>query len=75
MDSPKPPTHCSLSTSTNSAQTLAQGAATAVWSATSPLSHGYGGAYCQGCDIAEAARDNDMLTGVVGLAGSPARYR
>ncbi|MFI9531946.1 oxidoreductase [Nocardia fusca] len=46
-------------------KTPAQGAATAVWAATSPLLHGYGGAYCQDCDIAEAALDDDMLVGGV----------
>ncbi|MGA4843059.1 oxidoreductase [Streptomyces sp. G45] len=42
-----------------------QGAATAVWAATSPLLEGHGGAYCQDCDIAEAATTDDMLIGGV----------
>ncbi|MGA6204180.1 oxidoreductase [Nocardia testacea] len=46
-------------------KTPAQGAATAVWAATSPLLDGYGGAYCQDCDIAEAADGDDMLVGGV----------
>ncbi|NUP26226.1 MAG: SDR family NAD(P)-dependent oxidoreductase, partial [Nocardia sp.] len=46
-------------------KTPAQGAATAVWAATSPLLDGYGGAYCQDCDIAEPAVDDDMLRGGV----------
>ncbi|KUJ70503.1 oxidoreductase [Streptomyces albus subsp. albus] len=46
-------------------KTPAQGAATAVWAATSPLLHGRGGAYCQDCDIAEPATTDDMLIGGV----------
>lgn len=46
-------------------KTPAQGAATAVWAATSPLLDEYGGAYCQDCDIAEPAVDDDMLHGGV----------
>lgn len=46
-------------------KTPAQGAATAVWAATSPLLDGHGGAYCQDCDIAEPATTDDMLTGGV----------
>ncbi|MGP9022775.1 hypothetical protein ACT1U9_30775 [Streptomyces sp. BR1] len=46
-------------------KTPAQGAATAVWAATSPLLGGYGGAYCQDCDIAEPAVTDDMLIGGV----------
>lgn len=42
-----------------------QGAATAVWAATSPLLDGRGGAYCQDCDIAEPATTDDMLIGGV----------
>jgi hypothetical protein len=40
-----------------------QGAATAVWAATSPLLEGHGGAYCQDCDIAQPATTDDMLVG------------
>ncbi|MGW7089635.1 SDR family NAD(P)-dependent oxidoreductase [Streptomyces sp. NPDC054871] len=43
----------------------AQGAATAVWAATSPLLDGHGGAYCQDCDVAEPALTEDMLIGGV----------
>ncbi|MGA4849988.1 SDR family NAD(P)-dependent oxidoreductase [Streptomyces sp. G5(2025)] len=46
-------------------KTPEQGAATAVWAATSPLLHGHGGAYCQDCDIAEPATTDDMLIGGV----------
>jgi NAD(P)-dependent dehydrogenase (short-subunit alcohol dehydrogenase family) len=46
-------------------KTPEQGAATAVWAATSPLLDGRGGAYCQDCDIAEPADTDDMLTGGV----------
>ena len=46
-------------------KTPAQGAATAVWAATSPLLADRGGAYCQDCDIAEPATTDDMLTGGV----------
>ncbi|MGW0732220.1 SDR family NAD(P)-dependent oxidoreductase [Streptomyces sp. NPDC002851] len=42
-----------------------QGAATAVWAATSPLLDGHGGAYCQDCDIAAPATSDDMLIGGV----------
>ncbi|MBD0742778.1 SDR family NAD(P)-dependent oxidoreductase [Streptomyces sp. CBMA152] len=46
-------------------KTPAQGAATAVWAATSPLLEDHGGAYCQDCDIAEPAMTDDMLIGGV----------
>ncbi|CAM5725728.1 SDR family NAD(P)-dependent oxidoreductase OS=Streptomyces alboniger OX=132473 GN=CP975_17515 PE=3 SV=1 [Streptomyces alboniger] len=46
-------------------KTPAQGAATAVWAATSPLLDGDGGAYCQDCAIAEPAQTDDMLIGGV----------
>ncbi|MGW5866932.1 SDR family NAD(P)-dependent oxidoreductase [Streptomyces sp. NPDC055239] len=46
-------------------KTPAQGAATAVWAATSPLLDAHGGAYCQDCDIAEPATTDDMLIGGV----------
>ncbi|WP_069884145.1 SDR family NAD(P)-dependent oxidoreductase [Streptomyces luteocolor] len=46
-------------------KTPEQGAATAVWAATSPLLDGHGGAYCQDCDIAEPATTDDMLVGGV----------
>ncbi|MEV8019305.1 SDR family NAD(P)-dependent oxidoreductase [Streptomyces sp. NPDC086554] len=46
-------------------KTPAQGAATALWAATSPLLDAHGGAYCQDCDIAEPATTQDMLIGGV----------
>lgn len=46
-------------------KTPAQGAATAVWAATSPLLDAHGGAYCQDCDVAEPALTDDMLIGGV----------
>jgi NAD(P)-dependent dehydrogenase (short-subunit alcohol dehydrogenase family) len=46
-------------------KTPAQGAATAVWAATSPLLDAHGGAYCQDCDVAEPAMTEDMLIGGV----------
>ncbi|MEU7827962.1 MULTISPECIES: SDR family NAD(P)-dependent oxidoreductase [unclassified Nonomuraea] len=46
-------------------KTPAQGAATAVWAATSPLLDEHGGAYCQDCDVAEPAITDDMLIGGV----------
>ncbi|MEU1118965.1 MULTISPECIES: SDR family NAD(P)-dependent oxidoreductase [unclassified Streptomyces] len=46
-------------------KTPEQGAATAVWTATSPLLKGRGGAYYQDCDIAEPATTDDMLIGGV----------
>ncbi|GAA2149316.1 SDR family NAD(P)-dependent oxidoreductase [Glycomyces algeriensis] len=36
-------------------KTPEQGAATAVWAATSPLLEGHGGVYCEDCDIADPA--------------------
>ncbi|GAA1977536.1 oxidoreductase [Amycolatopsis minnesotensis] len=46
-------------------KTPEQGAATAVWAATSPLLDGIGGRYCQDCDVAEPATTDDMLIGGV----------
>jgi NAD(P)-dependent dehydrogenase (short-subunit alcohol dehydrogenase family) len=46
-------------------KTPEQGAATAVWAATSPLLEGHGGAYCQDCDLAQPADTDDMLIGGV----------
>ncbi|MDA0565278.1 SDR family NAD(P)-dependent oxidoreductase [Streptomonospora sp. S1-112] len=46
-------------------KTPEQGAATAVWAATSPLLAGHGGAYCQDCDVAQPADSDDMLVGGV----------
>ncbi|MFC5182864.1 SDR family NAD(P)-dependent oxidoreductase [Actinomadura harenae] len=46
-------------------KTPEQGAATAIWAATSPLLDGLGGLYAQDCDIAEHATGDDMLVGGV----------
>lgn len=46
-------------------KTPEQGAATAVWAATAPGLDAFSGAYCQDCDIASMAIDNDMLLGGV----------
>ncbi|MEV4254780.1 SDR family NAD(P)-dependent oxidoreductase [Spirillospora sp. NPDC049652] len=46
-------------------KTPEQGAATAIWAATSPLLDGLGGLYAQDCDIAEPATTDDMLIGGV----------
>ncbi|MCP2257619.1 hypothetical protein LX15_001304 [Streptoalloteichus tenebrarius] len=46
-------------------KTSEQGAATAVWAATSSLLDDHGGAYCQDCDVAEPATTDDMLVGGV----------
>lgn len=43
----------------------AQGAATSVWAATSPLLDAHGGAYCQDCAVAGPATTDDMLVGGV----------
>lgn len=46
-------------------KTPGQGAATAIWAATSPLLDGLGGLYAQDCDVAEPATGDDMLIGGV----------
>ncbi|MEW1688031.1 SDR family NAD(P)-dependent oxidoreductase [Streptomyces sp. NPDC091265] len=46
-------------------KTPRQGAATAVWAASSPLLDAHGGAYCQDCDIAGPAGTDDPLVGGV----------
>ncbi|SNT40887.1 oxidoreductase [Rhodococcoides kyotonense] len=46
-------------------KTPVQGAATAVWAATSPALMDHGGAYLQDCDVAESATGDDMLVGGV----------
>ncbi|WP_446223128.1 oxidoreductase [Nocardia sp. IBHARD005] len=46
-------------------KTPAQGAATAVWAATAAPLAAFGGAYCQDCDVAELATNDDMLVGGV----------
>lgn len=42
-------------------KTPAQGAATAVWAATSPQLDQFGGLYCEDCDIAPAAREASFV--------------
>ena len=46
-------------------KTPEQGAATQVWAATSPQLEGLGGVYCEDCDIAEVAPDDEEFTGGV----------
>jgi NAD(P)-dependent dehydrogenase (short-subunit alcohol dehydrogenase family) len=46
-------------------KTPEQGAATQVWAATSPQLDGLGGVYCEDCDIAELAPDDQEFTGGV----------
>ena len=46
-------------------KTPEQGAATQVWAATSPQLDGLGGVYCQDCDIADVAPDDQEFTGGV----------
>lgn len=46
-------------------KTPAQGAATAVWAATTPSLIDHRGAYLQDCDVAELATGDDMLVGGV----------
>lgn len=46
-------------------KTPQQGAATAVWAATAPQLDEFSGVYCQDCDIAGPAQDDDMLRGGV----------
>lgn len=44
-------------------KTVAQGAATSVWCATSPEIEGLGGLYCEDCNIAEAVSDDVTYLG------------
>ncbi|OLR93366.1 SDR family NAD(P)-dependent oxidoreductase [Actinokineospora bangkokensis] len=46
-------------------KTPEQGAATQVWAATSPLLDGLGGLYCEDCEVAEVAPDDDPDRGGV----------
>lgn len=56
----------------NNMKTNAQGAATSVWCATSPLLEGIGGVYCEDCNIALAVpADSDALLGVRPWAVDP----
>ncbi|VEI70986.1 Fatty acyl-CoA reductase [Serratia fonticola] len=51
----------------------AQGAATEIWAATSPLLDGLGGLYCEDCDVAGLASDYDEpFVGVCEYAIDPA---
>ncbi|WP_369251371.1 SDR family NAD(P)-dependent oxidoreductase [Streptomyces sp. R41] len=53
-------------------KTPEQGAATQVWAATSPQLAGMGGVYCEDCDIAEPApEDEEMRFGVKDYAVDP----
>jgi hypothetical protein len=40
-------------------KTVAQGAATSVWCATSPQLAGLGGVYCENCDISQLVAESD----------------
>ncbi|MFD3485358.1 SDR family NAD(P)-dependent oxidoreductase [Streptomyces sp. NPDC058665] len=48
-----------------------QGAATQVWAATSPRLAGAGGVYCEDCDIADPADEDDFKGGVRTYAADP----
>ena len=50
----------------NGRKTIAQGAATSVWCATSPQLVGQGGVYCQDCDIAPLWQEADAQLRPVG---------
>lgn len=52
-------------------KTVAQGAATQVWAATSPQLSGMGGVYLENCDIAEPATPGDTSSGVRDYAVDP----
>ena len=54
---------------------VAQGAATAVWCATSARLEGLGGVYCEDCDIAALVADDSMGPGVRRWASDPAQAR
>ncbi len=47
-----------------SLKTIPQGAATTIWTATSPLLNNIGGVYCEDSDIAELALGQEMEAGV-----------
>ncbi len=47
-----------------SLKTIPQGAATTVWSATSPMLNNIGGVYCEDADIAELAPGSSITNGV-----------
>ena len=54
---------------------VAQGAATAVWCATSAQLEGLGGVYCEDCDIAALVADDSTGPGVRRWAVDPAQAR
>lgn len=54
---------------TGESKTVAQGASTQVWAATSPRLAGMGGVYLEDCDIAEPAPPADPDTGVRARVG------
>ena len=54
---------------------VAQGAATAVWCATSAQLDGIGGVYCEDCDIAALVADDSTGPGVRRWAVDPAQAR
>lgn len=53
-------------------KTVAQGAATTIWCASSPRLEGLGGVYCENCDIAEIiAEETSLPAGVAPWACDP----
>ncbi|GAA3161394.1 MULTISPECIES: SDR family NAD(P)-dependent oxidoreductase [Streptomyces] len=54
-------------------KTPEQGAATAVWAATSPLLTDHGGAYCEDCDLAAPTTSNEAWSGVRDHALAPSQ--
>ncbi|WP_127497578.1 SDR family NAD(P)-dependent oxidoreductase [Paenibacillus glycanilyticus] len=59
----------------NERKTISEGAATIVWCAVSPQLNGYGGVYCENCDIAPLHTDDSMTAGVKGWAVDKAAAR
>jgi NAD(P)-dependent dehydrogenase (short-subunit alcohol dehydrogenase family) len=55
-------------------KSVEQGAATAVWCATSPLLAGAGGVYCEDCDIAQVAPPDDSAAREQARAGLTTTY-
>ncbi|MDG2333619.1 MAG: SDR family NAD(P)-dependent oxidoreductase [Myxococcota bacterium] len=49
-------------------KTVEAGAATSTWAATSDSLEGLGGLYCENCQVAEPATDDDSITGVASYA-------
>lgn len=52
-------------------KSVEQGAATAIWCATSPLLDALGGVYCENCDVARLTSDGDEPLGVRAYAVDP----